>query len=161
MRFLPERFLPDLDLSMPEEPVRPDLPWRAPHLRAGFLASAALAVAGSLAGYLIAGWPAVLGVLVGIAIVTLFFAISTWAVVAAGRRDDRLTLPAALIAFGVKVALLGVILVLLPDDGPIDVRAMAWAVLAGVIVWLASQVMFVLRRQTYYVDYHPPKDPGP
>lgn len=144
------------DLSIPDEPVQPGIAWTMRHLRPGYLATAVLAVIGSIGGFLVGGWPVVLGVLLGLAIVTLFFAISTWAVVAAGRRDDRLTLPAAMIAFGVKVVLLGVLLVLIPRDGPIDVQAMGWAIFAGVIVWLASQVHFVLRQQTFYVEYRPP-----
>lgn len=146
------------DLSIPNEPVQPGIAWTMRHLRAGYLATAALAVIGSVVGYLVGGWPAVLGVLLGLLIVTLFFAISTWAVVAAGRRDDRLTLPAALLAFGIKVVLLGVVLVMLPRDGPIDVQAMGWAIFAGVIVWLASQVRFVLSQQTFYVEYRPPEN---
>ena len=148
------------DLSMPNEPVRPGIAWTMRHLRAGYLVTALLAVVGSALGYALGGWRAALGVLVGLAIVTFFFAISTWAVVAAGRRDDRLTLPAALIAFSVKVVILGVVLVALPRNGPIDPQAMAWAVFAGAIAWLVSQVRFVLKQQTFYVDYHPPKDPG-
>lgn len=152
------KFFSDLDLSLPQEPVRPGIAWTMRHLRPGYLATLALAVLGSILGYLIGGWPAVLGVLLGLLIVAFFFAISTWAVVLAGRRDDRLTLPAALVAFGVKVSLLGAVLVLLPDDDPIDVVAMSWAIVVGVIVWVASQIRFVLRQQTFYVDYHPPKN---
>ncbi|WP_234356314.1 ATP synthase subunit I [Blastococcus sp. Marseille-P5729] len=145
------------DLSIPDEPVQPGIAWTMRHLRAGYVTTAMLAAVGSVVGFLVAGWPAVLGVLLGLVIVTLFFAISTWVVVAAGRRDDRLTLPAALVAFTIKVVLLGVVLVLLPRDGPVDVQAMGWAIFAGVIVWLASQVRFVLRQQTFYVEYRPPE----
>lgn len=151
MKHLPE-------LSMPTEPVRPGVAWTMRHLRSGYLVSAVLAVVGSVVAYFVAGWPAVLGVLLGLAVVVLFFSISTWAVVAAGRRDDRLTLPAVLTAFSIKVVVLGILLVAIPPDGFIDVVAMAWAVLVGALVWTVDQVRFVLRQKMFYVDYHPPKN---
>lgn len=150
------RYLPDL--TMPQEPVRPGIAWTMRHLRPGFLASAVLLVLGAPAGYLISGWPGVWGAVTGLAIVTLFFAISTWLVVLAGRRDDRLTLPAVLIGFSVKVVLLGVLLVAIPRDGPIDVVVLAWSVLIGALVWMATQIHFVVRQRMFYVDYHPPGD---
>lgn len=146
------------DLSMPTEPVQPGIAWTMRHLRSGYLVSAVLAVVGSIIGYLIGGWPAVLGVLLGLAVVVLFFSISTWAVVAAGRRDDRMTLPAVTIAFTIKVVLLGVLLISMPDASVVDVVAMAWAVLVGALVWAVDQVRFVLRQRMFYVEYHPPKN---
>lgn len=150
------KYLPEM--SMPSEPVRPGIVWTMRHLRSGFVVSAVLAVVGSVIAFVMAGWPAVLGVLLGLAVVVLFFSISTWAVVAAGRRDDRLTLPAVLIAFTVKVALLGVLLVSIPDSTVVDVIAMAWAVLVGTIVWTVDQIRFVLRQRLFYVEYTPPSD---
>jgi hypothetical protein len=151
MKHLPE-------MSMPTEPVQPGIAWTMRHLRSGYVISAVLAVVGSVVAYFVGGWPAVLGALIGLAVVVLFFSISTWAVVAAGRRDDRLTLPAVMIAFTVKVVLLGVLLVSMPSDGPVDVVAMAWAVLVGALVWAVDQVRFVLRQRMYYIQYHPPKN---
>lgn len=151
MKHLPE-------MSMPTEPVQPGIAWTMRHLRSGYLVSAVLAVAGSLLAFLLGGWPAVLGVLIGLAVVVLFFSISTWAVVAAGRRDDRLTLPAVMIAFTVKVVLLGVLLVAFGDSTTVDVVAMAWAVLVGALVWAADQVRFVLRQRMFYVEYKPPQN---
>ena len=151
MKLLPE-------MSMPSEPVRPGLAWTMRHLRSGYLVSAVLAVIGSVIAYFVGDWPAVLGVLIGLAVVVLFFSISTWAVVAAGRRDDRLTLPAVMIAFTVKIVLLGILLISIPDDSAVDVVAMAWAVLVGALVWAVDQVRFVLRQRLFYVEYHPPTD---
>lgn len=146
------------EMSMPQEPVQPGIAWTMRHLRSGYVASAVLAVVGSVIAYLIGGWAAVLGVLIGLGVVVLFFSISTWAVVAAGRRDDRLTLPAVMISFTTKVVLLGVLLVAIPDGRGVDVVAMAWAVLVGAVVWAVDQVRFVLRQRMFYVEYHPPKN---
>lgn len=149
MKHLPE-------MSMPSEPVQPGIAWTMRHLRSSYVISGVLAVVGSVLGYFLGGWPGVLGVLIGLAVVVLFFSISTWAVVAAGRRDDRLTLPAVMISFSVKVVLLGILLVSFPRGGAIDVVAMAWAVLVGAIVWAADQVRFVYRQRMFYVEYRPP-----
>lgn len=153
------KFLPDL--TMPPEPVRPATPWTLGHLRPGLLWTAGLLVVGCAIAALVADWRAVLGVAVGLVIVAAFFSFGSWAVARIGARDDRLTFPAALGSYLIKISLLGVILMLIPHDGPIDVKAMAIAVVAGTIVWSASQISHVLRQRLYYVDYHPPAPNSP
>ena len=117
---------------------------------------AALAVVGMLVALIAGGGRQVAGVLLGLAIVAAFFGLSSWAVARAGRTDDRLTLPAALGAYLVKLSLLGVVLVALPKDGWVDVRWMAVAVVAGTVLWSAMQVRHVLTSRQLYVDYVPP-----
>jgi hypothetical protein len=108
--------------------------------------------------WLVAGRPAAVGVLVGAVVVTVFFCISGLVIAWAGRIDDAFTLPAALGTFLVKVLIFFAVLRALPEDGWIDRRAMAWAVVAGALLWSAVQVRWVLTRQLYYVP--PPAPPG-
>ncbi|WP_153502813.1 hypothetical protein [Cumulibacter manganitolerans] len=144
------------DFTLPDEPVRPGVAWDLGHLRPALLATAVLTVIGAGVALLFADLRALWGVLLGFAIVAVFFTISSWAVALAGRHDDRLTMPAALGSYLIKIGLLGVLLVSLPLDGPIDVRALAASVVAGVILWSAMQILYVVRKRQFYVDYHPP-----
>ena len=82
-----------------------------------------------------------------------FFCVGAWAVAAAGRHDDRLTLPAAMGSYLVKIGLLGLVVVSLPTDGPIDTKTMAVAVLAGTVTWVAVQVRSVWTKRLFYVDH--------
>ena len=140
----------------PSEPVRPDAPWSLAHLKVGFIATAILLVIGVPIAWLAQGWRGALAVVVGLAIVTAFFAFGSWAVVKAGKYDDRLTFPAALGSYLIKIGMLAIVLLTLPEDGPIDVATMAITVLVGTFGWAGVQIKYVLSKQIFYVDYKPP-----
>ena len=137
--------------------VRP--PWDISFLRVGALATAAVtAVAAPVAG-LVGGWSSGLGVLAAAVVVTAFFTISGVVVAWAGRINDSFTLPAALGAFFVKALLLFAVLSALPEDGWLDRRTLAFAVVAGDLLWSAVQLRWVWTRQLYYVQPPAPPDP--
>src|SRR5687767_15179222 len=137
---------------------RSDAPWDVSFLRVGALSTAAATVVAAPVAGLVAGLPAALGVVVGAVVVTSFFCLSGLVIAWAGRIDDAFTLPAALGTFVVKVLVFFAVLGALPADGWIDRRAMAWAVVAGALLWSAVQVRWVLTRQLYYVP--PPAPPA-
>lgn len=141
---------------LPAKPVRPDAPWSLAHLKVGFIASLLLLIVGMPLAWAIRGWQGALAVFVGLVIVTVFFAFGSWAVVKAGKYDDRLTLPAALGSYLIKIGILAIVLVTIPLDGPIDVGTMAITVLVGTLMWAGLQIKFVLSKQIFYVDYTPP-----
>jgi hypothetical protein len=139
-------------------PTRSAVPWDISFLRVGALATAAgAAVAAPVAG-LVGGWSAVLGVLVGAVVVTAFFCLSGVVIAWAGRIDDAFTLPAALGTFLLKVVIFFAVLSRLPADGPVDRTVMAWAVIAGALLWSGVQARWVWTRQLYYVT--PPSPPS-
>ena len=142
------------------EPTGPrsQAPWDLSFLRVGALATLAVtAVAVPVTG-LLAGWPDALGVLVGAVIVTAFFCVSGVVIAWAGKIDDTFTLPAALGTFGVKAIVLFGILNALPAEGWLDRRTMAFAVVAGALLWSGVQLRWVWTRQLYYVP--PPAPPS-
>ena len=137
---------------------RSDAPWDLSFLRVGALvALAATAVAAPVVG-LVAGWTEALGVVVGAVVVTAFFCVSGLVIAWAGKIDDAYTLPAALGTFGVKALLLFALLNALPEEGWLDRRALAWAVIVGALLWSAVQLRWVWTRQLYYAP--PPSPPG-
>ena len=114
----------------PQAP-RSDAPWDISFLRVGALVTAAVAGVAAVVTGLVAGWAGAVSVLVGAAIVTAFFSVSSLVVAWAGRIDDTFTLPAALGTFLVKALILFAFLSALPDDGWLDVRTLAFSVVAG------------------------------
>jgi hypothetical protein len=140
-------------------PVRAEGPWDLSFLRVGALTAAAVtAVAAPVTG-LVAGWRDALGVLVGAVVVTGFFCLSGLVVAWAGRIADSYTLPAALGMFFVKAVVLFGVLSALPEDGWLDTRTMAWAVVVGALLWSGVQLRWVWTRQLFYVP--PPAPPAP
>ena len=137
---------------------RSQAPWDVSFLRVGALVALAVTVVAVPVTGLLAGWPEAVGVLVGAAVVTAFFCVSGLVIAWAGKIDDAYTLPAALGTFGVKALLLFALLNALPEEGWLDRRALAWAVIVGALLWSAVQLRWVWTRQLYYVP--PPSPPG-
>jgi hypothetical protein len=143
---------------MTARPARSDVPWDLSFLRVGAKIVLAGAVVAAMVTGLVAGWPEAAGVLLGAAVVTLFFCISGLVVAWAGRIDDTFTLPAALGTFLVKAIVLFAILSALPEDGWLDRLTFAWTVILGALAWSGIQLRWVWTRQLYYV--RPPDPPG-
>ncbi|MBI3687652.1 MAG: hypothetical protein HY241_10045 [Actinobacteria bacterium] len=126
--------------------------WDLSHLRTGLVATAGLAAVGAPVTWLLRDGRAAVWVLIGLAIVAVFFSSGVWLVAKAGAIDDRLTLPAALGSYLVKVVLLGVVLVTLRDRAWVDSLALAWSVVAGIVTWIGTHLWRVLTARMYYVD---------
>ena len=144
-------------MTAPAPAARSSVPWDVSFLRPGVLVTAGAAAVGAPLAGLLRGWPGAWGVLAGAAVVTFFFCVSGVVIARAGRIDDSLTLPAALGTFLFKVVLLAAVLGAVPDGGPVDRRALAWAVVAGALLWSLVQARWVWTRQLYYVT--PPAPP--
>ena len=136
---------------------REDPGWDLSFLRVGALATLGVTAVAAPATGLVAGWDDAAGVLVGAALVTAFFVVSGVAIAWAGRIHDTFTLPAALGAFFVKAVVLFAVLNALPEEGWLDRRTMAWAVIAGALLWSVVQLRWVWTRPLYYVP--PPRPP--
>jgi hypothetical protein len=132
-------------------------PWDISFLRVGALATGGAAFVAALVTGLVAGWDDAVGVLVGAMIVTAFFTVSGLVVAWAGRIDDSFTLPAALGMFFVKALVLFAVLNRMPEQGWLDRRTLALAVVAGALLWSGIQLRWVWTRQLYYVS--PPAPP--
>ena len=139
-------------------PARSDAPWDLSFLRVGCLVAAVVAAVAAPVTGLLAGWPDAVGVVVGAAIVTAFFCVSGVVVAWAGRINDTFTLPAALVAFGIKAMMLFALMSALPEHGWLDRLTLAWTVVIGALLWSVVQLRWVWTRQLYYVP--PPAPPS-
>jgi hypothetical protein len=141
-------------------PVRSQAPWDLSFLRVGALVTGGVAAVAALVVGPVAGWSHAVGVLVGGAVVTAFFCVSGVVIAWAGRKADSFTLPAALGTFFVKAVVLYALLSALPEQGWLDRRTLAWAVVAGALLWSVVQLRWVWTRQLYYVAPPPPPTPS-
>ena len=139
-------------------PPRSQAPWDVSFLRVGALVTAGAAAVAAVVVGPVAGWGHAGAVLVGAVTVTAFFTVSSLVVAWAGRIDDTFTLPAALGTFLVKGLIIFGVLSALPADGWLDVRTLAFTVVAGALLWSAVQLRWVWTRQLYYVP--PPAPPS-
>jgi hypothetical protein len=128
------------------------VPWDLSHVRAGLVTTAALAAVGVPVVWLVRDGRAAAWVLAGLAIVAVFFSVSAYAVAAAGRVADSLTLPVALGSYLLKVVLLGVLLVALRDRPWLDPKPFGLAIAVGTVAWTVVHARRVWTAQLYYVD---------
>jgi ATP synthase protein I len=110
-------------------------------------------------------WPAaggrgLLGAAFGLALAVGFFSATLLAVGAAGRVSADLMVPAALLTFTLKMAVIGMLLFLLWDTTAFDREVFALSLVAGTCVYLAAEVRFAVRARTPYVVTDE-KKPGP
>lgn len=127
-------------------------PWDLSHVKAGLKVTGLLALVGAPLAWLVRDARAAAWVLAGLAVVVVFFSVSAYAVAAAGRVSDSLTLPVALGTYLIKVVLLAVLLVAVRDQPWLDPRAFGLSVAAGTFAWTAVHARRVWTGQIYYVD---------
>jgi ATP synthase protein I len=120
--------------------------------RGATLATAAATPVVLAVAFLAAGGKGVLGAAFGLALAVGFFSATLLAVGAAGRVAVDLMVPAALITFMVKMAVIGMLLFLLRDTTAFDRAAFALSLVAGTCVYLAAEIRFALRARIPYVE---------
>ena len=116
------------------------------------LATALVEVVVTAVAGVLAGWPGVLGAVLGTALAIAFFAVTVVVVSWAGRVSDELMLPAALATYVAKIAGIGVLLVTLRDTTAFDHTAFALAVVVGACVFLVAEVRIAAGAHIPYVD---------
>jgi hypothetical protein len=129
-----------------------NVPWDLSHVRTGLVATGVLAVVGVPLAWLVRDARAAAWVVAGLALVVAFFSVSAYAVAAAGRIADSLTLPVALGTYMIKVIVLGLVLVALRDQPWLDPQAFGLSVAAGTVTWTAAHARRVWTTPVYYVD---------
>ena len=127
-------------------------PWDLSHVRAGLVTTGLLAVVGIPPAWLLRDARAAAWVAVGLVIGGVFFSVSAYAVAAAGRVADSLTLPVALGTYLIKVVLLGILLLALRDQPWLDPQAFGLAIAVGTVAWTVVHARRVWTTQVYYVD---------
>ena len=83
----------------------------------------------------------------------MFFTVSTLVIAWVGQRNPKRVMWAAVGTYIVKIVALGVVLVMIPRDGPVvDTRWMAGAVGLGLFLWLGAHMRYVWTTKIFYVD---------
>ena len=124
-------------------------------VRRAVLATLVLGVVLAVVAAVVGGTPAVLGVLIGTALVGGFFGLGTVVLIWVTRVSPSASLLVGLLTYTLQVVVLALAFVGLQASGllesSIDPAWLGGTVIAGTFVWLAIQVTLTLRtRQLYY-----------
>jgi ATP synthase protein I len=111
--------------------------------------AAAIMVAVSAA---LVGVKGLIGALVGVAIVTVFFGISVLVVGWAARVSPQAMMVAALVTYLVKIVALAVVVSSLSGTTAFSTRALGFTAIGCILVWSAAQVITAIKVKMLYVE---------
>jgi ATP synthase protein I len=119
--------------------------------RAGVLTAVAAAIMVAVSAALV-GVKGLVGALIGVAIVTVFFGISVLAVGRAARVSPQAMMVAAMITYLVKIVALAVIVSSLNGTTAFSTRAVGFVAIGCILVWSATQVITTVKLKMLYVE---------
>ncbi|WP_131748349.1 hypothetical protein [Frankia sp. Cppng1_Ct_nod] len=121
-------------------------------IRTGLLVMAVIAVPALVVAGFLRGAAGLAGVTLGLCLVALFFTVSKVAVSVVASRWKELVLPTALGTYGLKIFILGALLVNLDGSTTIDLLAFAWAIFGGVLGWLGAELWVATHTRVPFYD---------
>jgi len=119
--------------------------------RAGALTAVAAAVMVAVSAALI-GVKGLIGALVGVAIVTVFFGISVLVVGWAARKSPQAMMVTALVTYLVKIVALAVIVSALNGATAFSSRTTGVVAIGCILTWSATQVITAMKLKILYVE---------
>ena len=119
--------------------------------RAGALTAIAAAITVAVSAALV-GTKGLIGALIGVAIVTVFFGISVLVVGRAARVSPQVMMVAAMITYLVKIVALAVVVSSLNGTTAFSTRALGFTAIVCILVWSATQVITTIKLKMLYVE---------
>jgi ATP synthase protein I len=121
-------------------------------VRRSVLTTAAVGAVMIVVGVAVGGTKGLLGAVLGMALVAIFFAISVIAVSRAARRSAQAMMITGLTTYVVKILLLLFFVVRFSDTTVFSSRLFGLTALACILAWSASQVLWSMRLKAPYVE---------
>ena len=119
--------------------------------RAGALTAVAAAIMVAVSAAVV-GVKGLIGALIGVAIVTVFFGISVVVVGWAARISPPAMMLAAMITYLVKIVALAIVLSALNGTTAFSTRALGFTAIGCILVWSATQVITTIKLKMLYVE---------
>jgi len=119
--------------------------------RAGALTAVAAAIMVTLSAVLV-GVKGLVGSLIGVAVVTVFFGISVLVVGRAARISPAAMMIAALVTYLVKIVALAVVVSSLDGTTAFSTKALGLTAIGCILVWSAMQVITTVKLKMLYVE---------
>lgn len=121
-------------------------------VRRSVMSTAAVGVVMIAVSVAVAGTKGLIGAVLGIALVAIFFGISVAAVGMAARRSPQAMMITALTTYIAKILLLLFFVVRFSDTTVFSSRMFGLTALACILAWSASQIVWSMRLKAPYVE---------
>ena len=125
---------------------------RLAHVPSGLAVSGVLLVVGVLLGALLRGPAGATGAVAGVLLVAASFTLSSLVIAWADTIDPRLTMPAALMTYLLKIVVFGLLLAVLARSGWRGLAPMGVGVIAAALGWIVAQAVWTWRARIPYVE---------
>ncbi len=123
--------------------------------RAGALTAVAAAIMVAVSAALV-GVKGLIGALVGVAIVTVFFGVSVLVVGRAARKSPQAMMVAALVTYLVKIVALAVVVSSLNGTTAFSTKTLGFTAVGCILIWSATQIITTIKLKMLYVEPEQP-----
>ncbi|MFC1429883.1 hypothetical protein [Streptacidiphilus alkalitolerans] len=124
-------------------------------LRGSAVPAVPVGIVAAVLSTVFAGPKGLVGALVAIAVVAVFFGLGFWALMRLTQNKPQLVMTAGLLVYAVQMLLIGVFIVVFKNTTLFNGRAFALTLLATALAWVGGQIFSTLRSKTLYVDPEP------
>lgn len=124
-------------------------------LRGAAVLAAPVGIIAAVISTIVAGEKGLIGALVGLAVVLVFFGLGFWALMRLTQDKPQLVMMAGMLVYTVQILLVGVFIVVFKNTTLFDSKAFALTLLATALAWVGGQVAYTMRSKTLYVDPEP------
>jgi len=124
-------------------------------LRGSAVLAAPVGIVAAVLSTVLAGEKGLIGALVGLAVVLVFFGAGFWALMRITQDKPQLVMMAGMLVYAVQILLVGVFIVVFKNTTLFNGRAFALTLLVTALAWVGGQVLHTFRSKTLYVDPEP------
>jgi ATP synthase protein I len=124
-------------------------------LRGAVLIAAPVGVVATVVSALVAGGKGLIGGLVALAVVGVFFVLGFAALMRITRDKPQVAMTAGLLVYCVQILFIGIFIILLGHTTLFNGRAFALTLLVTALAWVGGQIRHTLTSKMLYVDPEP------
>jgi ATP synthase protein I len=121
-------------------------------LRGSALVAAPVGAAATVLSAVFAGEKGLLGGLVAVAVVAVFFAFGSWALMTMTAERPQIAMAAGMLVYAVQILMIGIFVVAFKDTSLFNGKAFGLSLLATALSWVGGQVKQSLTSRMLYVD---------
>ncbi len=128
-------------------------------LRGAAAAAVPVGVVAVLVSALVAGEKGLIGGLVGVGVVAVFFGLGFAVLMRLTRDRPQVVMMAGMLVYTVQILLVGVFIIVFRNTTLFNPRAFALTLLFTALAWVGGQVVYTMRTKMLYVDPTPSVPP--
>ncbi len=129
-------------------------------LRGAAIIAAPVGIAATVVSAIVVGEKGLIGALVALAVVAVFFAAGSAALMRLTQDKPQLVMMAGMLVYAVQILLIGVFIIVFGKTTLFNGRAFALTLLVTALAWVGGQVRHSLTARMLYVDPEPSVSAG-